>query len=317
MLGPGTSELTPSMVDPPRVPVRSATVRRQFDRRAARFAQADWLVREVGRRLIERLDIIRIAPVAVADIGCGLGSTRTAFRDRFPQAHWYGIDSSFEMLRVGARGEAGVFARGSRLVGALLRRPRGCRIAADAGALPLNDASVDLVYSNLMLHWHPRPHLVFPEWKRALRTDGLLLFSCFGPDTLRELRESVAATLPRAKPMPFVDMHDFGDMMVASGFATPVMDVEIIRLTFASPVALLREVSLLGGNPRDDQFAGLVSGAKARALHQELEARRDADGRIGVTFEVAYGHAWKPAPKAPRSETRVSVDSMRAQLRSR
>jgi SAM-dependent methyltransferase len=92
--------------------------------------------------------------------------------------------------------------------------------------MPLADDSVDLVLSNLMLHWHPQPHQVLPEWKRVLRADGLLMFSCFGPDTLKELRAAAADALPQARPMPFVDMHDFGDMMVASGFATPVMDVE-------------------------------------------------------------------------------------------
>ena len=147
-----------------------------------------------------------------------------------------------------------------------------------------------------MLHWHPEPHAVFPEWKRVLKTDGLLMFSCFGPDTLKELRAAAAHALPNSRAMPFVDMHDFGDMMVASGFATPVMDAEIITLTYASPEELLREVRALGGNPRDDRAQSLPSGRQARQMLRALEAQRGDDGRIRLTFEVAYGHAWKPMP---------------------
>lgn len=311
-LGPGSSELTPTIVDPPRVPARTATVRLQFDRRAASFAQRDFLVREVGRRLVERLDVIRLAPKRIVDIGCGAGGARAALRHRYPDAEWIGIDHSLPMLEQGRRSESSGFAR-------LARWWRGSRahwIAADAGALPLADACAELVFSNLMLHWHPTPHLLFPEWKRVLATDGLMLFSCFGPDTIAELRAAAAAALPYAAPMPFIDMHDFGDMLVAAGFATPVMDAERIRLTFATPADLLREVAALGGNPRDDRVRWLASGRQARALIDALETARGDDGRIALTFEIAYGHAWKPVPREP-GQTRIPVESLRAQLRSR
>jgi malonyl-CoA O-methyltransferase len=111
-------------------------------------------------------------------------------------------------------------------------------------------------------------------------------------------------------------MHDFGDMMVAAGFANPVMDAETIRLTYASPQALLREVAVLGGNPRDDRGSGLVGGARARALIAALQEMRDANGRITLSFEVAYGHAWKPQPRI-RGRATVALDHLRAQLRAR
>jgi malonyl-CoA O-methyltransferase len=186
---------------------------------------------------------------------------------------------------------------------------------ADAGGLPLADASTDLVFSNLMLHWHPQPHTVFPEWKRVLRTDGLLLFSCFGPETLKELRAACRSALPQARPMPYIDMHDFGDMMVASGFANPVMDAEVLTLTFPSARDLLNEARALGGNPRDDRPAGLPAGRQARSLLDALQAQSGDDGCIRLSFEVAYGHAWRPAP---RSETTgVSVEALRADLAKR
>jgi len=309
-LGPGTSELTPTIVNPPRIPVRTATVRRQFDRRAHVFARRAFLVREVERRMLERLELIRLAPMRMIDVGCGAGAARTALQKRFPGAEWLGVDHSLRMLRTGAG------QRGIAQFGRWLRRARCRWIAADAGALPLADSVAQLVYSNLMLHWHPSPHLLFPEWLRVLSADGLLMFSCFGPDTIKELRTAVATALPRAAPMPFIDMHDFGDMMVAAGFANPVMDAERIRLTYATPHELLHDVLALGGNPRDDRMTGLASGRQARALFDALESQRGDDGRIGVTFEVAYGHAWKPVARE-RGQTRVSVDSLRAQLRTR
>jgi len=308
-LGPGTSELTPTIVDPPRMPARIDTVGRQFDRRAARFAQHDFIVREVGGRLIERLQFIRLDPRRIVDVGCGAGGTSKALLERYPQAEWLGVDLSPAML---ARAASPSFL--PRLL-----RWRGSparRVCAEASTLPLADGSADLLLSNLMLHWHPRPHTVFPEWLRVLRVGGLLLFSCFGPDTLKELRRACTAAGILARPMPFVDMHDLGDMMIAAGFATPVMDAETIRLTYASPEALLREVTALGGNPRDDRAPGLVGGRRARALHDALHETAGADGRIALSFEVAYGHAWRPRPGV-RGQSTVALDELRAQLRAR
>lgn len=303
-LGPGTSDITPTLVDPPRQPARIATVRRQFNQRAARVLAHDFLLREVGSRLLARLELMKLTPQRIVDVGCGAGASREALAARYPQAQWLGLDLSEAMLAAGR--PAGLRATLGRWAG---RAP--LLAVAEAGALPLAADSCDLLASNLMLHWHPTPHTLFPEWHRVLRRDGLLMFSVFGPDTLKELRAAMAAVEPRARPVSFVDMHDFGDMMVAAGFATPVMDVETIRLTYASPAELLAEVRGLGANPRDDRLAHLLSGRQARALHAALEAQRGADGRIALSFEVAYGHAWKPAPRVAGLST-VSL----AQLRS-
>ena len=310
-LGPGTSELTPTMVAPPRIPARVATVRRQFDARARQFGQHAALPREVARRLIERLQYIRLAPHRILDLGCGGGETSEGLLMRYPRSDWIGLDVSERMLHAARPGR--VHARARRW----LRGAWTGRVAGDAGRLPVADDSIDLIFSNLMLHWHPEPHAVFPEWKRVLKTDGLLMFSCFGPDTLKELRAAAAVALPNSRAMPFVDMHDFGDMMVASGFANPVMDAEIITLTYASASELLREVRALGGNPRDDRAESLPSGRQAREMLKALEAQRGDDGRIRLTFEVAYGHAWKPAPAKAAGVTAISVEALRTELASR
>jgi len=298
-----------------RAPVRIATVARQFDRRAERLAAHDVLLREIGARLVERLQYIRMAPRRVLDVGCGLGRLRAALLSRHPQAEWIGVELSGALARAGLREQQ----RAQGLARWWRAAPQW--IVADGGRLPLRAGSVDLVVSNLMIHWHPLPHTVFPEWKRVLAADGLLMFSCFGPDTLRELRSAVADALPGAAPMPFVDMHDFGDMMVAAGLATPVMDVEKLTLTFPGPRELLAEVRALGANPRSDRRAALPSGRQARRLLEALAAQRDAAGRIALTFEVAYGHAWRPASRddaamadAAAGVATISVDALRGQL---
>ena len=308
-LAPGTSALTPTLAASPRVPARLATVRAQFDARARRFPSHDAIVREVEGRLVDRLQYIRLAPQRVVDVGCGAGSGVARLSAAYPSAHVTGLDLSEGMLRQRA---TGLRARLPRWLGG----GSAPLVVGDAARLPIADAAVDLVFSNLMLHWHPEPHTVFPEWKRVLRVDGLLLFSCFGPDTLKELRLACRTALPSARPMPFIDMHDFGDMMVASGFANPVMDAEVLTLTYPSPRDLLREVRALGGNPRDDRVPGLPSGQQARSLLDALGARRGDDGRIRLTFEVAYGHAWKPAMRSEAGAS-VSVDSLRADLARR
>jgi malonyl-CoA O-methyltransferase len=306
-LGPGTSEITPTLLAPPRMPARVATVSRQFGQRARRLGAHDALLREIGVRMIARLEVIRLAPRRILDVGCGFGRTRAPLAARYPDAEWTGVELAPAVALAGRAEQR------RRLGVARLWRSTPGWIVADGAQLPVAADSVDLLFSNAMVHWHPAPHSVFPEWKRVLRVDGLLMFSCFGPDTLRELRAAVAEALPAARPMPFVDMHDFGDMMVSSGFATPVMDVEHLTLTYESPESLLAEVRALGANPRDDRPAGLPGGRAARRLRAALDERRGADGRIALTFEVAYGHAWKPAPRT-RGETAVSLDALRAQL---
>jgi Methylase involved in ubiquinone/menaquinone biosynthesis len=303
--GPGTFPQPPAPADSARVPARIETVRRQFDRRADRFARHDAIVREVERRLLERLDLMRLDPQWIVDVGCGAGRSRGLLQVRYPRAAWIGVDLSARMLSQ----HAGRGPRWARWLDALRRRSPPL-VQAEAAALPLADGRADLVVSNLMVHWHPAPHSVFPEFRRVLRTDGLLLFSCFGPDTLAQLRSAFAAGWPQARPMPFVDMHDFGDMMVAAGFAGPVMDVETLQLTFGSAEQLMREVAALGGNPRADRPAALPGSRRARAVHDALQAQCDAQGRLALTFEVAYGHGWCAAPRSPRNAS-VPLQALR------
>ena len=174
-------------------------------------------------------------------------------------------------------------------------------VCGDFAQLPLAPGAVDLVWSNLALHWHPQPDRVFAEWRRILRVDGLLMFSCFGPDTFKELRNAFAAIDDGAHVLPFVDMHDFGDMLVNAGFSTPVMDMETITVTYDTVEKLLADVRAWGGNPLATRGRGLLGRTAGARIKAALEAMRRPDGKLPLTFEIIYGHAFRPVPKSTSS----------------
>lgn len=281
-------------------------LRRIFDRRAAAFDAVSFLPREIAQRMGERLDYIKVAPSGVLDAGCGIGDDLPLLRARFPEAPVYGIDLSAAMLARAATQEA-ANTSWRRFLPATLSKAlgqRGPRLAqADFAALPFAGAAFDFLWSNLALHWHARPDLVFPEWQRVLRVGGLLMFSTLGPDTMRELRaayaeaEAVTDCAPRAHVIDFVDMHDLGDMLVESGFEIPVMDQEVLTITYKSPESLLADVRRWGAYPFPREGGERLPARTLRALKDALEARRRDDGTIALTFEVIYGHAWKAVPR--------------------
>jgi malonyl-CoA O-methyltransferase len=182
-----------------------------------------------------------------------------------------------------------------------------------------NDTRVRMLWANMALHMEPKPQTLLAQWHRQIDTDGFLMFSCLGPDTLKELR---AVYADEGWPLPshaFTDMHDWGDMLVHAGFAEPVMDMERMTLTFSGAAPLLAELRALGHNLSDQRFGACRSRHWHARLCAAIESRmpRSADGRIGLTFEIIYGHAFKPVPRVPvASSTSLAVEDMRAMLRS-
>ncbi len=282
-------------------PISVAAVRRLFAR-PQRCAGSQFLRREISARMFERLALVRLSPKAMLDAGCGEGQDLLGLQQAFPAAQLFGIDASLPMLAAarasGAQSQSGMQRLISRVLGS---RPAGMHAAslacADFAQLPLPRASMDFLWSNLALHWHPQPHKVIDEWARVLRTDGLLMFSCFGPDTFIELREAFEAIGQRHRVLPFVDLHDYGDMLVSSGLATPVMDMEKLTLTYPSAERLLADVRAFGGNPLTERLLGLDTPRRWQQLTETLEARRDPEGKLRLTLEVIYGHAFRPEPR--------------------
>ena len=245
----------------PAIDARAA--RRRFERAAASYADASRLEAEVGARMLARLDYIKLAPRRILDAGSGPAREAKALAGRYPQARFLALDFALPMLR---------------------RRfwDKRLLLCGDILHLPLAAASVDLVWSNMALHWAADPGAALREFERVLAPEGLLMFSTLGPDTLKELR--AAAGAPRVHA--FVDMHDLGDMLVAAGFAAPVMDMEMIAMEYRQGADLLADLRASGQtSARADRARGLAGRRFGARLRERLEPR--------ATFEVVYGHAWK------------------------
>ncbi|RXZ33927.1 methyltransferase domain-containing protein [Oxalobacteraceae bacterium CAVE-383] len=288
-------------------PIDLSLVRRLFAR-PQRLSESLFLRREIAARMHERLALINLAPRHVLDAGCGEGADLFTLQDRFGGAQVLGLDGSPAMLALAQQR----IAAGQPLVSKLLTRwlpivNQAARageaelIAGDFAALPFGPNALDMIWSNLALQWHPQPDKVFAEWRRVTRVGGLAMFSSFGPDTLKELNAAFAEIDLAPHVLPFVDMHDLGDMLVNAGFSTPVMDMETITVTYTSPEKLLAEVRALGGNPLYTRRRGLLGRRAHARLIERLMAQRGADGRIALTYEVVFGHAFKPQPKTTDS----------------
>ena len=261
-------------------------VRRSFGRAARGYDSAAMLQARVRAELLERLDVVRLEPAAVLDLGAGTGHASLALKRRYRGSQVVALDLSPGMLAEAGRRQT------------LLRRFR--RVSADAAALPLRDSSVDLVFSNLMLQWCNEPDVVFRECRRVLRPGGLLTFTTFGPDTLIELRRAWAAADRHTHVNRFIDMHDLGDALVRAGLAEPVMDVERFTLTYGTVRDLMRDLKAVGarnanaGRPRSLTGKGAL--ARVVAAYDELRQ----GGRLPATYEVVYGQAWCPADPPER-----------------
>jgi malonyl-CoA O-methyltransferase len=179
---------------------------------------------------------------------------------------------------------------------------------------------VQMLWANMALHMAEQPQALIAQWSQLLEADGFAMFSCLGPDTLRELRPIYAAMGWPAPAHEFTDMHDWGDMLVAAGFAEPVMDMERITLTFSSPERLLLELRGLGRNLHVGRFQQLRGKGWLKKLYSQLQTHLSdpqEPQRLRLTFEVIYGHAFKPAPRIPvQAQTTLSLDEMRAALQS-
>ncbi|MGD8957777.1 MAG: malonyl-ACP O-methyltransferase BioC [Chromatiaceae bacterium] len=271
--------------------------RRSFARAAPAYDDVAVLQQAIGRQMLERLDTMRVDARMVLDIGCGTGAITEALLQRYPKAQIVALDFAIPMLER------------ARRRGRWLRRPR-C-LCADLDYLPLADQSVDLVFANAALQWSTRPVETFADIGRVLRPGGLVIFSSFGPDTLRELRAAWAAVDAGLHVHDFIDMHDYGDMMMRAGLADPVMDVERMTLTYTDAMQLMREIKMIGGaNAQRERQRGMLGRERFAAVCAAYEQFRDADGRLPCSYEVVHGHAWGPAQRRVAGETRVPLDTL-------
>jgi malonyl-CoA O-methyltransferase len=313
---------------PPEPSLDKRRIRRNFARAAAGYEGSAVLSREVCARMLERLDLVRLAPARILDAGSGTGLAARAVAQRYPRARVIALDFSLPMLSnqrgrgswreaIGAALGLGAWVRGAIGRGAIdrgaidrgaidravihlgrinlgwINRGAISSVCSDFERLPIRTGSMDLVVSNLALHWSDAPEAALVEMQRVLRRGGLLMFTTLGPDTLTELAQASADASGRSPVHRFMDMHDLGDLLVHSGFADPVMDMEYLTLTYAELNDLVRDLRGSGAMSARVGSAGLRTPRWRESLAQRYEYLR-RDGRLPATFEIVYGHAWKP-----------------------
>jgi malonyl-CoA O-methyltransferase len=254
-------------------------IRKSFDAASRRYDGAAALQTEIRDQLLERLQLVRLAPAVVLDLGAGTAHASRALKRLYPRAQVIALDVAFGMLRE-ARRQRGLLHRFHR-------------VCADAFRLPLGDGSVDLIYSNLMLQWCDEPDRVFAEVHRVLKPHGLFTFTSFGPDTLQELRRAWAAVDAHTHVNHFIDMHDLGDALVRARLAEPVMDMERYTLTYPEAMGLLRDLKAIGAhNVTSGRPRGLTGKKSLGEMQEAYEAFR-RDGVLPATYEVVFGQAWR------------------------
>ena len=275
-----------------------ALVRRSFERAAHSYDAAAVLQHEVCRRMDERLDLIKHQPAIVLDAGSGTGNALAALRMRYPKARVIAFDLALGMLQQGR-------ARASQPWWKSVLKQTLNEVCGDIEHLPLATGSVDLIWSNLALQWVNDPDRAFGEFYRVLAPGGLLMFSTFGPDTLKELRTAFAQVDRHTHVSRFIDLHDIGDILVKRGFADPVMDMEPFTLTYSTVRALMHDWKAIGAhNATQTRAPGLTGKSRLAAVTQAYETLRH-DGTLPATYEVVYGHAWKPQPRLTASGKKI------------
>lgn len=244
--------------------------------------------REVAGRLLERLPLVRLDPARALDLGSGTGFVARDLRRRYPDARVIALDVSLQML-LAAPADGGIWSR-------LRARSRHMRVVGAMERLPFASESMDLVCSSLALEWSTDPAAALREVRRCLRPDGLFMFTTIGPDTLKELRQAAADV----SLQPTTDMHNIGDALLEAGFVNPVVDMEMLTVTYADVDALFADLRATGSRSGTrDSRRGLRGRRWLQSLRLNYESMR-SDGRLPATVEVIYGHCWKGAGRAAR-----------------
>jgi malonyl-CoA O-methyltransferase len=258
--------------------------RRSFDR-ATSFDAASFAHDETRRRLLERLDLFDLVPRVAVDLGCATGRGAIALAERYPNARVLAVDSSAGMLRAASARAAAV--------------PSVAALAGDAERLPLCDQSVQLILANLVLPWC-RPPTLFAEAARVLEAGGLLLFATLGPDSLREVRAAWGAVDSALHVHAAFDLHDVGDLALAAGLAEPVIDVDLLEVTYSSVARLVADLrSCAAVNVAAGRRRGLTGPRRWQAFERALVGGGDA-ARFPITLELVLGQAWGNGPRPAR-----------------
>ncbi len=270
-----------------------ARVRQSFDRAAKTYDAAAVLQAEVRQRMFERLELVKLNPSMILDAGCGTGRGTQMLQTRYPQSQVVAMDFAMGMLKL-TQSSMGGFKQHFK---AMLGLNQVHLLCGDIESLPIAEASVGLVWSNLAMQWCNDLDSTLAQMHHVLQPEGLLMFSTFGPDTLKELRAATQVDANHIHVSRFIDMHDIGDALVRAGFAAPVLDVERFELTYDDVKGVMRDLKAIGAhNATQGRNRGLLGKGFLQQLTQQYELFRK-QGKLPATYEVVYAHTWKPQPK--------------------
>jgi len=310
-------------------------VRDSFNRAADSYDAVAVMQQEVCKRLLERLDYIKIEPRMILDLGAGTGQAALGLAQQYPDACIVAVDLAEQMLMKGREKviqQSGMVQKVKSLISTSPFFKRGIEglvnqqhqfVCADAEQLPFADASMDLIFSNLTIQWCLDLTTLFNEFRRVLKPGGLLMFTTLGTETLNELRASWAEVSDKTHVNEFADMHDIGDALYNVQAENPVMDSEKIVMNYQSIKQILVELKAVGADNKNSGREKALTGKKRlQAMYQAYEKFRSQDG-YPVTYEVLYGHAWNPQTPLQNTQsadgekqTSISLAQLKSTLHS-
>ena len=279
--------------------IDKARARASFGRAAETYDAAAILQKQVCDEMLSRLDLVKLEPATILDAGCGTGMASLALQKKYPKAQVISLDFALPMLQKTRKVCASTGFVNQ--VKNLFSSEKHSLLCADIESIPLATASVNLAWSNLAIQWCNDLDAALQDFHRVLKPEGLLMFSTFGPDTLKELRVATAQENSTSISR-FIDMHDIGDALVRAGFSAPVLDVERFTLTYDDVKSVMRDLKSIGAHNATD---GRARGLLGRGFLQKIEASYEQfrrDGKLPATFEVVYGHAWRGQDKVKLEE---------------
>ncbi|WP_419421175.1 malonyl-ACP O-methyltransferase BioC [Legionella sp. D16C41] len=251
-----------------------------FNQHAVHYQQAAKVQTEIGNRLFERLDYLKIQPRFILDLGCGPAIFSLLLKKKYPKAVIIGLDIAYEMLLQARQKQT--FWR------------KWLLINADMMTLPFVDGVFDLIFANQVIHWNATLAPLFRELNRVMAPNGCFMFSTLGPDTFKELKQAWALVNNYAHTNNFIDMHDIGDCLLNERFLDPVVDMEYLTVHYNDLGELTSSLKAQGvRNINLHRNQGLTAKGHWQAFEKNYQKLLTIDGKYPLTYEVIYGHAWK------------------------
>ena len=281
-------------------------ISKDFSNAADTYDAAAIVQQEICDRALERLQMLKLEPSTILDIGSGTGKSVRGLQTQFPKSHVIASDVAMPMLMYLNQMQASLQHKASI-------------VCCDAEKLSIKDESVDLIFSTSTFQWCEDLNLVFTECLRILKPDGVLVFTSFGPDTLKELRQSWACVDQQDHVHQFIDMHYIGDLLLANNYTDPVVDMELITIEYQHVRQLLKDLKDTGSRSKFDieenNFSsGLMGKNKFQQFEVAYESHRQNNGLLPASYEIIYGYARKLSltnDKMPASEVRIPISQIK------